>query len=201
MTSRFPAPTTAPQHPEQWNPAPPRGDTRAPGLHHLSPQHEKGPPTPSADRHETSRLVGAAVGAGIGGGLAIRGARIAGDKAIEAAERAEQRAAIAEHQHWLRQARYDAYQELLRIADLLTPNYPLPDAEFESLVDQLLRVADRIRIVGPEEVTVALDSLVDHALAGLREPSDNWMSSRANLFYEAYQHATETIRTVLETAP
>ncbi|MFF8912853.1 hypothetical protein ACF08M_05870 [Streptomyces sp. NPDC015032] len=56
LTSGFPVPTTAPQHPEQWNPAPPRGDTRALGLHSLSPRHENGPPNLSADRHETSRL-------------------------------------------------------------------------------------------------------------------------------------------------
>ncbi|WP_159049540.1 hypothetical protein, partial [Streptomyces sp. NRRL WC-3618] len=32
------------------------GDTRALGLHSLNPRHKNGPPTPSADRHETSRL-------------------------------------------------------------------------------------------------------------------------------------------------
>ena len=42
--------------PEQCNPAPPRDDTRALNLPTLSPRHENGPPTPSADRHETSRL-------------------------------------------------------------------------------------------------------------------------------------------------
>lgn len=42
--------------PEQWNPAAPRDDTRALSLPTFSPQHENGPPTPSADRHETSRL-------------------------------------------------------------------------------------------------------------------------------------------------
>jgi len=56
LTSGFPVPSTAPQHPEQWNPAPSRGDTRVFGLHSLSPRHENGPPTPSAHRHETSRL-------------------------------------------------------------------------------------------------------------------------------------------------
>lgn len=42
--------------PEQWNPAPPRDDTRALNLSTLRPRHENGPPTSSADRHETSRL-------------------------------------------------------------------------------------------------------------------------------------------------
>lgn len=49
------APSTAPPDPEQWNPAPTRGDTRAAALPTLSPARENGPPTPSADRHETSR--------------------------------------------------------------------------------------------------------------------------------------------------
>ncbi len=55
LTSGFPVPSTAHPHPEQWNPAPSRGDTRVFGLHGLSPRHKNGPPTPSADRHETSR--------------------------------------------------------------------------------------------------------------------------------------------------
>ncbi|GED90798.1 hypothetical protein TNCT6_78830 [Streptomyces sp. 6-11-2] len=56
LTDGFPVPATAPQHPEQWNPAPPRGDTRASALPSPSPPRENGPPTPSTDRHETSRL-------------------------------------------------------------------------------------------------------------------------------------------------
>ncbi|MER7232900.1 DUF5753 domain-containing protein, partial [Streptomyces olivaceus] len=36
-------------------------DTRALALPNLSPEHENGPPTPSADRHERSRLVAARI--------------------------------------------------------------------------------------------------------------------------------------------
>jgi hypothetical protein len=56
LTSGFPVPPTAPQHPEQRNPARPRGATRVMSLPSLSPQHENGPPTPSADHHARSRL-------------------------------------------------------------------------------------------------------------------------------------------------
>ncbi len=56
LTSQFPVPSTAPQHPEPWNPAPSRGGTQVFGLRRLSPRHENGPPTPSADRQERLRL-------------------------------------------------------------------------------------------------------------------------------------------------
>ena len=52
LTSGFSDPSTAPQLPEQWNPAPSRGGTPVFGLHSLSPRRESGPLTPSADRRE-----------------------------------------------------------------------------------------------------------------------------------------------------
>ena len=56
MISGFTRPYKRTLQPEQWNPASIRDDTRALNLHSLSPQHENGPPTPSADRHARSRL-------------------------------------------------------------------------------------------------------------------------------------------------
>lgn len=53
---RIPVSATAAQRSKQWNPAPPRGDTRALDLHSLRPRLENGPSTPSADRHETASL-------------------------------------------------------------------------------------------------------------------------------------------------
>lgn len=74
LTSRPTTPPTAPPDPEQWNPAPTRGDTRAAALPTLSPARENGPPTPSADRHETSRLGADGKAAWSGAGRSGRGA-------------------------------------------------------------------------------------------------------------------------------
>lgn len=54
LTKLLPVPTTTTQHAEQRNWRHPRGDTSASALPSLSPPRENGPPTPSADRHETS---------------------------------------------------------------------------------------------------------------------------------------------------
>lgn len=56
MNNGFTRPYERTLQPEQWNPASIRDDTRALNLPSLSPQHENGPPTPSADRHARSRL-------------------------------------------------------------------------------------------------------------------------------------------------
>ena len=42
--------------PGQWNPAPTRRDNRAAGLPTISPEKRKGPPAPSTDPRERSRL-------------------------------------------------------------------------------------------------------------------------------------------------
>lgn len=52
----FPSLRAAPSSPEQWNPAPTRHVSRASGLPASRHGTRNGPPTPSADRHERSRL-------------------------------------------------------------------------------------------------------------------------------------------------
>jgi hypothetical protein len=56
LTSHTDHPNDPHHHTGKWNPAPTRHDTRAVGL--PTPSHRKGngPPTPSADRQERSRL-------------------------------------------------------------------------------------------------------------------------------------------------
>jgi hypothetical protein len=55
LTSDFTSLRGAPPLPEQWNPAPTRGDTRAVGLPGISLRKRNGPPTESADRQDRSR--------------------------------------------------------------------------------------------------------------------------------------------------
>lgn len=55
LTSTFPPANSNPQS-EPWNPAPTRRDRRAVGMPTIRHRTRNGLPTPSADRHERSRL-------------------------------------------------------------------------------------------------------------------------------------------------
>lgn len=103
---------------------------------------------------------------------------------------------VGEHQHWIRQQRYEAYQELMRVADRLTPNYEMGEQEFEGLLDSLLRVRDRIKVLGTTEMIEVVERLATMALNSFNGP-DPWYAGGQNLFWEVYQEAITVAQTVL----
>ncbi len=111
-------------------------------------------------------LAGALGGALIGAVAAIRGARIGAEKAAEAARQQVQDQASADHNHWLRQQRLEAYTTLLsaydahvavafRIRQRLTPSparTPLSGEELQELLTTaraIRRERQRVKLVGP----------------------------------------------------
>lgn len=96
------------------------------------------------------------VGAGIGGAAAVWGAAIGGRRTVEAAERQAQRTAVTEHQHWLRQQRFDAYQELMTAAEPLTNRGHTVSWEAGRLgTEKVENAIRRVNLLGPQEVREA----------------------------------------------
>src|SRR5690349_8302162 len=93
-------------------------------------------------------------GAGIGGGAAVWGAAIGGKKTVEAAVQAEQRAAAAEHQHWQRQARYDAYRAVMAIAEETSRwTQPISVSTVVEASSRLREAIAAVDVVGPAEAS------------------------------------------------
>lgn len=100
-------------------------------------------------------------GAGIGGGLAAWGSWIGGRKTVEAAERAEERAAKTGHQQWQRERRYDAYRAFMELLDEM--NAWTVNVRAQEVIDLLTRLrgaAAAISVLGPEEVAEAAASSI-----------------------------------------
>ncbi|MFG2604992.1 hypothetical protein ACGFT2_15825 [Streptomyces sp. NPDC048514] len=112
---------------------------------------------------------GALGGALIGAVAAVRGARIGAERAAQATRRQVQDQASAEHVHWLRQQRLEAYATLLAAYDAhvssafrtrrrLSPSptrTAIPDEELDELLTTaraIRRERQRVKLVGPEPV-------------------------------------------------
>lgn len=101
------------------------------------------------------------VGAGVGGGFAVWGASIGGRKAVEAAEKQADRTATADHQHWLRQARFDAYTALLDLAQE-TSDWPLDPllSTVHAMAGRLRPAISRVQILGDADAAEAAIDLL-----------------------------------------
>jgi hypothetical protein len=155
-------------------------------------------------------------GAGIGGAAAAWGAWISGRKTVEAAERQAQRAAAAEHQQWQRQARYEAYRELLSIAEEMTrwTRVVTIEATMET-ANRLREAMSKVYVVGPAEASRAagrllgpvLDALFVHVAAtteGVSVPNDTpiaWDADRSNELMVAHAEFREVVRAILDRPP
>ncbi|MFF9025159.1 hypothetical protein [Streptomyces eurythermus] len=112
---------------------------------------------------------GALGGALVGGVAAVRGARIGAEKAAEAARQQVQDQALADHNHWLRQQRLEAYTTFLAAYDAhvpiadrtsrkiqdLSPGEDLPDedlAEMIATANAIRRERQRVKLVGPDAI-------------------------------------------------
>jgi len=95
-------------------------------------------------------------GAGIGGAAAVWGSYIAGRRAVQAATEQAARTARAEHEHWQRGQRFEAYEELLSAAEVLV-NWggivPWEDARLG--IERVDRAVRRVCLLGPDEAADA----------------------------------------------
>jgi hypothetical protein len=152
------------------------------------------------------------VGAGIGGGFALWGAVIGGRKTVEAAERQEQRAAAAEHQHWLRQERFTAYNTIMRIGNEITEwgnQVPLPTVRDVSV--RYFAAMTSLSVLGPGSVSSSahrMALLLSGAYDAMRSnPSEHtagsmpWGAERSADFMTAQQEFRRAVAAVLGTPP
>ena len=157
-------------------------------------------------------------GAGIGGAAAVWGSAIAGRKSIEAAKQQSERAAAAEHQHWQRQARFDAYRSLLAIAEEMGRwARPLSVSMVVGVISRLREAVADVHILGPAEASAAAGRLLEPALealfdfraahpemAGSQVAGDEsvpWGQNRTDELLTAHAAFRETVRAVLERPP
>jgi hypothetical protein len=101
------------------------------------------------------------VGAGIGGAGAVWGAAIGGRRTVEAAERQAQRAAAAEHQHWLRQQRYEAYQALTLLVEEAMSGPTPTAADVLETTSRVRAAVSAVAVLGPNEVSNAAVAMLD----------------------------------------
>ncbi|MFJ6433896.1 hypothetical protein [Streptomyces sp. NPDC091416] len=115
-------------------------------------------------------MVGALGGAVAGGVAAVRGARIGAEKTGEATRQAVQDQAAAEHGHWLREQRRDAY------ASFITATQAVTDASkavtsmqhdeliaFNASVQDLIKISSLIKLMGPEDAISAAERVIGAA--------------------------------------
>ncbi|MFF8448625.1 hypothetical protein ACF06Q_13085 [Streptomyces leeuwenhoekii] len=115
-------------------------------------------------------MVGALGGAVAGGIAAVRGARIGAEKTAEATRQAVRDQATAEHGHWLRGQRRDAY------ASFITATQAVTDASkavtsmqhdqliaFNESVQDLIKISSLITLMGPEEAITAAGRVIGAA--------------------------------------
>ncbi|WP_432110291.1 hypothetical protein [Streptomyces sp. AA1529] len=127
-------------------------------------------------------MVGALGGSIAGGLAAIRGAKIGAMSSAEATRRQVQDQSMAEHSHWLRSKRADAYSEFLNQArrteqavDRFAFKLHAGSASFEDLtdvdeeIDKLLDCGSTIELVGPEVMIYTKHHLIQKALRIARE--------------------------------
>jgi hypothetical protein len=145
-------------------------------------------------------------GAAIGGGAAAWGAWIGGKRTVEAAEKQAQRAAVTEQQHWQRQARYDAYQAALLIAE--QPVYwggQVTRDAAEAFRQDMLRAIARIRIVGTVDVansaTPVLRMVITAASAVPPQQDLSWDDTDRREAARRFALLVEAARHVLEQLP
>ncbi|MDO0935215.1 hypothetical protein QQY66_27405 [Streptomyces sp. DG2A-72] len=103
----------------------------------------------------------ALLGALIGGGFTAWGARIGGEKTVEAARQQVKDQAHVESKRWLLQARHDAYRVILGATEsyMNALIMPTPEAEAE-VAKQLFHSAKlRVELVGPDTVRSAVGEL------------------------------------------
>ncbi|MEU6340665.1 hypothetical protein ABZ883_06910 [Streptomyces sp. NPDC046977] len=107
-------------------------------------------------------MVGALGGAVAGGIAAVRGARIGAERTAEATRQQVQDQAAAEHGHWLREQRRDAYASFIAATQAVTDAAKAVTAmEYEQLmgfnrsVQELVKVSSLITLMGPESMVSA----------------------------------------------
>lgn len=106
------------------------------------------------------------VGAGIGGAAAVWGAAIGGRRTVEAAERQAQRTATAEHQHWLRQQRHDAYRALVLVVDEAMSSGTPTAFEVLDRAARVRQAVSAVSVLGPDGIglpaVALLSPFADH---------------------------------------
>jgi hypothetical protein len=155
-------------------------------------------------------------GACIGGAAAVWGSWVTGKKSVEAAEKQAHRAALAEHQAWQRQARYEAYRLALSITEEMagwTPPTSLRTAM--ELLGRLREAVNAVYVLGPPEATAAarrllepmLDAMFVHVAAvnsGVSVSTESpiaWDDARAAEMFRTHAEFREVLRAVLERPP
>lgn len=93
------------------------------------------------------------VGAGVGGLAAVWGAKVGAERSAQATRQQVQDQAVAEHDHWLRQQRLEAYQNFQDTYGELARLVALGEGEDLSAASESTRVlsrwSSRIDILGP----------------------------------------------------
>ncbi|MEW2469506.1 hypothetical protein AB0919_31570 [Streptomyces sp. NPDC046994] len=115
-------------------------------------------------------MVGALGGAVAGGVAAVRGARIGAERTAAATREAVRDQAAAEHGHWLREQRRDAF------ASFITATQTVTDASkavtsmqhdqliaFNESIQRLIKISSLITLMGPQEAITAAGRVIGAA--------------------------------------
>lgn len=115
-------------------------------------------------------MVGALGGAVAGGVAAVRGARIGAERTAEATRQQVQDQAAAEHGHWLREQRRDAYASFITATQAVTDaSKAVTTMQHEQLIglnrsiQELIKVSSLITLMGPEEAISAAGRVIGAA--------------------------------------
>nr|WP_167532254.1 hypothetical protein [Streptomyces collinus] len=107
-------------------------------------------------------MVGALGGAVAGGVAAVRGARIGAEKTAEATRQAVHDQAAAEHGHWLREQRRDAFASFITAAQVVTDASKAVTSmqhdqliAFNESIQDLAKISSLITLMGPEQAITA----------------------------------------------
>lgn len=158
-------------------------------------------------------------GAGIGGAGAAWGAWIGGKKTVEAAIQAERSAATAEHQHWQRQQRYDAYRAVMALTEEMSRwTQPITVQMVIDISSRLRESLAGVEVLGPPDVSAAggmllaplMDALIDFRAANPGAPGTApvpngtpvpWPTARSQQLMTGRTTFRNAVRTVLERPP
>ncbi|MBW8088511.1 hypothetical protein IGW14_10805 [Streptomyces hygroscopicus subsp. hygroscopicus] len=115
-------------------------------------------------------MVGALGGAVAGGVAAVRGARIGAERTAQATRQQVHDQAVAEHGHWLREQRRDAYASFITAAQAVTEaSKAVTTMQHEQLMDfnrsiqELIKVSSLITLMGPENMISAAGRVIGAA--------------------------------------
>lgn len=155
-------------------------------------------------------------GAGIGGAAAAWGAWIGGRRTVEAAEKQARQTALAEHQAWQRQARYEAYSKALSLTEEMAGwAGPTTVQTTMELLGRLREAANAVEVLGPPEAAAAARGLlrpmveamavhVGAVMAGESVPLDTlieWDAERTTEMVRTHRRFRDVMRGVLERPP